>query len=234
MADPQKPADPLDMTAVLASTVHDVKNSLGLISAQIEEVTATLRDTDPGSADKLNRILLESNRINSGLSHMLGVYRIDNQLLHPSLEETLVMDVLEEAATRYAGNLEQQKITLDIDCEDEELTWVMDASLADHVLTNILTNAIRYTKDWIGLSARVENDQLCIAIDDNGSGYPDALLNCLEPDASLRVRTSSTGLGIYFADGIARLHHNSDTGETGRIELVNKEGGGARFALWLP
>lgn len=228
------PTDRLDMTAVLASTVHDVKNSLGLIGAQIEELTAALRTTDPESADKLHRILLESNRINSGLSHMLGVYRIDNQLLHPSLEETLVLDVLEDAATRYASTLESQHIQVDIDCEDEELTWVMDASLVDHVLTNILTNAIRYTRDWIGLSAHHEDDQLCIAIDDNGQGYPEALLNCLEPDASLRVKTSSTGLGIYFADGIARLHHNSETGRTGRTELHNKPEGGARFALWLP
>ncbi|MFC3853450.1 sensor histidine kinase [Salinispirillum marinum] len=225
--------EPLDMATVLASTVHDVKNSLGLISNQLEEVIQALTEETPEAADKLRRIQMESNRINSGLSHMLGVYRIDNQLLHPSLEEVLVLDVLEDAAARYASTLESQKIRVEVDV-DEELTWYMDPTLVDHVLTNILTNAIRYTKDWIKLLAWEEDGMLCIAIDDNGRGYPDALLNCLAPDASLQVKTSSTGLGIYFASRIASLHRAEPSGREGRIELINKEGGGARFALWLP
>ena len=230
MTEPEK----LDMTTVMASTVHDVKNSLGLISAQIEDVTSALEATDPESAAKLQRIVMESNRINSGLSHMLGVYRIDNDLLHPSLEEVLILDVLEDAAGRYAGAMDSRHIDMEILCDDEDLTWVMDPNLVNHVLTNILTNAIRYTKDWIGLIAFTENGHLCIAIDDNGDGYPEALLNCLEPDASLRVKTSSTGLGIYFANRIAALHSNPNNGRQGAIELHNKADGGARFALWLP
>lgn len=224
----------LDITTVMASTVHDVKNSLGLITAQIEDVTASLAETDPEAAHKLQRIILESNRINSGLSHMLGVFRIDNNLLHPSLQEVLVLDVLEDAAGRYAGTMDNRHIRVEVICDDEELTWVMDPDLINHVLTNILTNAIRYTHDWIGLRAFVADDRLCIAIDDNGDGFPSALLNCLEPDASLSVKTSSTGLGIYFASRIAALHTDPASGAKGSIELINKPGGGARFALWLP
>ncbi|WLD57103.1 HAMP domain-containing histidine kinase [Salinispirillum sp. LH 10-3-1] len=226
--------DKLDMATVLASTVHDVKNSLGLISNQIEEVINQLDQTDPDASNKLRRLHMESNRINSGLSHMLGVYRIDNKLLHPSLEEVLVLDVLEDAAARYASTMQSQNIKVTVELEDEDLTWYMDPSLVDHVLTNILTNAIRYTKDWIGLSAWVEDDMLCIAIDDNGNGYPDALLNCLAPDASLQVKTSSTGLGIYFASRIAGLHRDDKSQKQGKIALINKADGGARFALWLP
>ena len=224
----------LDITTVMASTVHDVKNSLGLITAQIEDVTASLTESDPEAAQKLQRVILESNRINSGLSHMLGVFRIDNNLLHPSLQEVLVLDVLEDAAGRYAGTLDNRDIDVEVLCDDEELAWVMDPDLINHVLTNILTNAIRYTRDWIGLRAFVLDDRLCIAIDDNGDGFPDALLNCLEPDASLSVKTSSTGLGIYFASRIAALHSDPATGVDGSIELINKPEGGARFALWLP
>jgi len=226
--------DKLDMATVLASTVHDVKNSLGLISNQIEEVINELEQIAPETSNKLRRLHMESNRINSGLSHMLGVYRIDNQLLHPSLEEVLVLDVLEDAAARYASTMQSQNIKITVELEDEDLTWYMDPSLVDHVLTNILTNAIRYTKDWIGISAWLENGMLCIAIDDNGNGYPDALLNCLAPDASLQVKTSSTGLGIYFASRIAGLHRDEQQQKKGSIALINKPGGGARFALWLP
>lgn len=228
------PTNKLDMATVLASTVHDVKNSLGLISNQIEEVINELEQVAPEASHKLRRLHMESNRINSGLSHMLGVYRIDNKLLHPSLEEVLVLDVLEDAAARYASTMQSQNIKVSVELEDEELTWYMDPSLVDHVLTNILTNAIRYTKDWIGLSAWIEDDMLCIAIDDNGNGYPDALLNCLAPDASLQVKTSSTGLGIYFASRIAGLHRDDKSQKQGSIALINKPDGGARFALWLP
>ncbi|TGG95296.1 HAMP domain-containing histidine kinase [Natronospirillum operosum] len=234
MSDFKSALEGIDMKDVLASTVHDVKNSLGMISTQIEEVTLDLRDTNPELADKLSRIQMESSRINVGLSHMLGVYRIDNKLLHPTLDEVLVLDVLEDAAMRYASTLEHQKIRVEIKCEDEDETWVMDSNLVDHVLANIMTNAIRYTRDWIGLTSQVIDNELRITIDDNGDGYPDALINCMDPEASLRMKTSSSGLGIYFASGIAHLHHNPETGKDGRIELVNKPEGGARFTLWLP
>lgn len=226
--------DQLDMATVLASTVHDAKNSLGLISNQLDDVMTELKGTNPEHARQLKRILLESNRINSALTHMLGVYKVDNQLLHPALDEVLVMEVLEDAASRYAGSLKQQNIQVDIQCEDEDMVWIMDEALINNVLTNIMTNAIRYTRDWIGLIAFEENGQLCICIDDNGDGYPDALLNCLAPDASLKVKTSSTGLGVYFAHRIAELHVDKAQGRHGRIELINKENGGGRFALWLP
>ncbi|MEX0584431.1 MAG: ATP-binding protein [Natronospirillum sp.] len=226
--------DKLDLTTVMASTVHDVKNSLGMISADIETVAADLAHTDPEKAEVLRRILLEANRINSGLSHMLGVYRIDHDLVHPALDEILVLEVLEDAAARYAGTLENQHIEISIDCPDEELVWVMDDNLVGHVLTNILTNAIRYTSSHIILSAKVENGELCLGITDDGRGYPSELLNCLDPNASLRVKTSSTGLGIYFAHRIAELHRHEGSGKIGHIETINKPEGGAFFGLWLP
>ncbi len=226
--------DSLDMNTVMASTVHDVKNSLGLIGSELESFMQTVQGDDPEVAEKLQRVLLETNRINSGLSHMLGVYRIENDLLHPALEEVLVLDVLEDAASRYGSAIENSSIRIDVECESDDMTWVLDPTLVDHILTNIMTNAIRYSHGWIGLKAFVENGQLCIAIDDNGDGYPDGLLHCLEPDASLRVKTSSTGLGIYFANRIAQLHHNPQTQAYGHIELINNPEGGARFALWLP
>lgn len=224
----------LDLTTVMASTVHDVKNSLGLIGADLESVAAELAYSDPEKAEVLYRILQETNRINSGLSHMLGVYRIDHDLVHPTLEEVLVLEVLEDAAARYAGTLENQHITITLDCPDEDLVWVMDENLVSQVLTNILTNAIRYTRSKIVLSGRMENGELCLSILDDGDGYPKELLNCLEPNASLRVKTSSTGLGLYFAHRIAELHYNEGTGTRGRTETYNRREGGAYFGLWLP
>lgn len=224
----------LDLTTVMASTVHDVKNSLGLIGADLESVAADLAYSDPEKADVLYRMLQETNRINSGLSHMLGVYRIDHNLVHPTLDEVLVLEVLEDAAARYAGTLENQHISVTIDCPDEDLVWVMDENLVSHVLTNILTNAIRYTRSKILLSGRVVNGELCLGITDDGEGYPKELLNCLEPNASLRVKTSSTGLGLYFAHRIAELHYHEGAGKSGHIETVNRPEGGAFFGLWLP
>lgn len=234
MPDHSSALEGLEVADILASTVHDAKNSIGLLSNQLDSLAKELQDRDPEVAKRLHEMQEESSRTSVGLSHMLGVYRIDNQLIHPSLDEVLVLDVLEDAAMRYASTLEHRNIRVELDCEDEDTTWFMDPIMIDQVLTSIMTNSIRYTRNWIGLSARLVDDELCIAVEDNGDGFPESLLNCMEPDASLRVKTSSTGLGLYFARGIAYLHHNSDTGKHGRIEMVNKPEGGARFTLWLP
>ena len=222
----------IDTQLVLAATVHDVKNSLGLINAEIESVISEITESQPHAAKVLREILIESSRINNGLMHMLGLYRFNKNTLALKVDEIMVLDVIEDMASRYVSSLEHLGIELDIQIDDE-LSWYLDPTLVEGILHNVITNSIRYTKKKITISAEVEDNWLSIVLMDDGDGYPEVMLNCLHDHGDINFKTRSTGLGIFFSEQIAKMHQDDE--REGYIELANDpETHGAVFTLKLP
>ena len=226
----------VDINTVMAATVHDVKNALSLIDTQIHDVLRSDQHLSPDSAQQLNRIRLEAGRINNDLVHMLGLYRMHNDTFRPTFDEVLVEDVINDACARHTETLQALGIHLNIDLHDPDLVWFMDPMLVEGILANALTNSTRYTHDRLDFHVFERDGGLCIQLIDNGTGYPEKMMNFMgkgEDQGDLNFQTGSTGLGLFFCHQIARLHTNGD--QEGHIHLSNHpETGGAVFELWLP
>ncbi|PTY37013.1 hypothetical protein BGP77_06940 [Saccharospirillum sp. MSK14-1] len=225
----------LDMNTIMASTVHDVKNALSLIDDQIRDVMAEVEQASPEGAAYLNRIRLETGRINNDLVHMLGLYRMHHNTFHPSFDDVPVEEVVQDASSRYTESLAALGIELNIEMEDRDCVWYMDPALIESVLANILTNCIRYTKDRVDVQVAERDGGLSIRVIDNGEGYPEKMLNFMgteDEQGDVNFQTGSTGLGLFFCYQIASLHRNGK--QHGTIKLSNDDQGGASFELWLP
>jgi signal transduction histidine kinase len=106
-----------------------------------------------------------------------------------------------------------------------------DAQRLGQVVTNLLTNAIEYTKDRIIIATRRENDHVTLTVTDNGSGIaPEHLPHLFErfyrADAARTRGTQHNGLGLAISKAIAEAHG-------GDLLVVNGDEGGARFSLKL-
>lgn len=226
----------LDISTLMAATVHDVKNSLSLIDDQLQGVIDDIAQASPQGAQKLSRLRLEASRINNGLVHMLGLYRLDSETFVPNFEEVLVEDVIRDATSRYTESLALLGVRLVVEQEDPELIWFMDSVLVEGILANALTNSIRYTTDHLTFKVGVRDGGLSIRIIDNGAGYPDKMMNFMGDSGDqgdINFQNGSTGLGLFFCYQTARLHKNGD--REGYIQLSNDaDTGGAIFELWLP
>lgn len=224
----------MDTNLVLANTVHDVKNSLGLINNEIEEIVQAIEESAPEQAKQLQRIRLEAARINNDLMHMLGMYRVHKGTLSVSLAESMVADLLEEVSSRYQSTLKSLGVEIVIDADDPDMMWFFDPFLIEGILHNVITNAIRYTRSKLTLRAAIEDNWLVIEVRDDGDGYPDAMLHCLDDpiETDMDFNQGSSGLGIYFSSEIAKKHVNGD--RQGLVQLSNAPEGGAVFTLRLP
>ncbi|NVJ60033.1 MAG: HAMP domain-containing histidine kinase [Gammaproteobacteria bacterium] len=230
MEKPEK--ESLDFASVIASAVHDMKNSLAILMTAISALEKKYPASD--SEDKKQQAVLqyESSRLNSALVQLLGLYKIEQKQLPINLNYYNLFEFLSDQAAQYEPLAKSKDITIDIDAEDD-LDGCFDIDLISSVINNVLGNAIRYTKSKILLSAYFD-DALVIEIADDGTGYPQ---NMIEQQhnfiKSIDYSTGSTGLGLYFAAKIAKIHQN-DT-ENGNIELAN--GGqlnGGIFRIRLP
>jgi signal transduction histidine kinase len=223
----------MDMQTIMASTVHDVKNSLGLIDNQLNETVRKLQETNPEVAQDIRRIQLECGRINNGMVHMLGLYKMHKGTFSPSIDESYVPDVIHDSVSRFSEMLGALGIKLNIEFEDEDCLWYLDPNLIEGLLGNVLTNSIRYTKSELTFFVKEDDGWLHIQIKDDGNGFPENMLTMLEQPASVCFESGATGLGLFFCQKIAELHTNGT--RKGYVRLSNDpETLGAIFDLYLP
>lgn len=232
---------PIDFSMLLASSVHDVKNSLAMLIQSLEELVE--EDTSNERKSKYSILRGEASRINHTLIHLLGMYRLQTERLTINLQEVYVADFLEEQIANHQLLFDVNNISVTVDC-DEDLTAFFDENLVAGIISNVLVNDAKYTKDSIRIEAQAtKSGGICIAIIDNGDGFPQNIIESVHieseqlgssdhSDRSIDFASGSTNLGLYFAQQIAALHQNKDT--QGTIQLSNIESGGGKFTLTLP
>jgi signal transduction histidine kinase len=133
--------------------------------------------------------------------------------------------------------LDAKGIALEVELE-RDLIWHLDEDLIVGVVSHAVNNAAHYTRDRIRLSLRQAGELLEIRVEDNGEGYPQALLAAgaagLTGAASgIDFRTNSAGLGLYFSREVARMHRHRGRAGSVRLENGGAFGGGC-FVLSLP
>ena len=224
---------PLDFSLAFGSAVHDVKNSVGLLLSTVDELMAANPPQTDEESQRAVVLNYEASRINNDMMQLLSIYKLENDKLLMAVESNMVCEFLEDELLAHESLFTMKKVDMEVDC-DENLSWYFDSMLLKSVFNNVLVNTIRYTDSKIRISAAVEDGYLCMAIEDNGRGYPDAL--CEDPGGyitRINFNTGSSGLGLYFSARVAELHANK--GRVGHIEVANNSSlGGGAFRIFLP
>ncbi len=222
----------LDFSFVLASSVHDMKNSLGMLLGSLEEV---IKESESESEEQKHRFSIlqyEATRINTELVQLLSLYRFQHQAPIVKIEEHYIYDTIEDQAARNDMLFETQKINFSIEC-DNDLVWYYDDDLIGSVIHNVLVNGARYAKEKMCLSAVIKDEQLVIEISDDGQGFPVNMMDAASLESDAHQDGNSTQLGLFFAAKIAEFHQQKE--RKGSIELFNGGAlGGGVFRITIP
>lgn len=215
---------------LLASTVHDIKNSLGTLQALIQQLS---QQPQFSQNPELHQLEFEASRINHSLMQLLVMYKIGNRSFCLDIDEYPAIELIKDALAQQARQTQLNRISIDIACADDLLCYA-DYQHIGNALGTILNNAQRYSRQQILISAERQDDYIVFAIEDDGRGYPPAMLNAdLDNPQALDWISGNTGLGLYFVATIARLHKSKT--KQGHVLIDNQSRlGGARFRLLLP
>ena len=223
-----------DFSLILASSVHDMKNSLGMLLSSLEELIRDLPPANDRQSEQFAILQYEASRINTELIQLLSIYRMQKNRLPLHINDHYVVETIEDQIARNDMLFSTRGLQVDIEC-DEELLWYYDQELIGSVVHNVLVNAARYSSEKIQVRASIQDHKLVITIADDGDGYPDFMLENDAPDKdfSIDLDGGSTHLGLYFAQMIAAMHKRKDT--QGRVLLANNSIlGGGEFKIILP
>lgn len=199
--------------ALAALIVHDLKNGLGALEAELLSLSQHRVDSPVGQAH------LRCTGLRQRFIQFLALYGVDGDMRAHSADEA-PLDLLRLIASHQAALVAPLQLTVD----DESLAppfWYFDRRLVRLALEAALHNAARFARHAISLSSREDSGFLVFRVDDDGPGLQ-------PPDPS---DPQATGLGTALCEAVARAHNLP--GRAGRVLLCNRPGGGARFELWL-
>ncbi len=220
----------INFSAILAASVHDIKNSLSTVSALITTLEKIYNGAKPPEFQKLE---FEANRMNSSLMQLLILYKIDASLFNLNIDEYPVIDILTDTESQQSALLSLSPIELSIECDQDQLCYC-DNTLITSAISTIVNNAQRYCQNKVLMSSYIEEGYTVFSIEDDGAGYPDNLLAfSANKNTLIDLTSGNTGLGLFFAATIAGMHTNGE--KRGFINTDNNSRlGGARFRLYLP
>jgi len=225
----------IDFSSVLASYIHDMKNSLFMLLQSMDNLAESMQPDSEQKA-QLAKIHYEAYRVNTNMVQLLALYRHERQQLPLQTNENYVVDLVEDLIARNQLYIDNQQIAVETEV-NSDLYGYYDTELTASMLNDVFINALRYTKDKIKLSAFSEQDELVVQLEDNGPGYPETMLEELNADTvemgKFDAMTGRSGLGLYFIKLVAAAHTNGE--RRGYVIMDNNSCyGGSRFQLRLP
>jgi len=222
----------VDFSMILASSAHDMKNSVGMLMNTLDQLMQELPPKTKAHSALYSSVQYESSRIHSELMQLLTLYRVKNTAVPIHIDQHFIVDIVEEQVARNQTLLDINNITLSTRC-DPAISSYIDGDLIGSVIHNILLNSIRYTHTCVAITVVYKAGYLVISIEDDGEGYPKTMLEHVFNAQVKSTSLNSTQLGLYFAHCIAR-QHSSNT-QQGHIKLSNnKLLSGGCFELFLP
>jgi len=180
-------------------------------------------------------MLLDAERLSDNISRILNLAQIEGKSYR---EELAIIDLVEATKLFLKNNrhLFQESDIQVHNPSDQKVIYGVKPSLYEILLMNLLTNAIKYNRSdrpEVNITFVREGRSLQIRFKDNGIGIDKANLKKIfkkfyQIGRSENMSAKGTGIGLYMAENIARMHKGKIIAES------NGEGMGATFTLLLP
>ncbi len=218
----------------LATLAHELRNPLAPIRQ------AALISKAPGATDAQKRwshdvIDRQVQHMSLLLDDLLDISRVTRGTLALRMQPTELSTVIDSAVETARPTIDAKRHVLSVDVPAEPMKFTADPLRVAQVLSNLLTNAAKYTdpEGQIRLSAGCEGEDVVIRVKDSGIGISAAALprvfNMFSQVHSTTDRSEGgLGIGLALAQGLIELHG-------GTIE-ANSEGlgCGSEFTVRLP
>jgi len=211
----------------LVSVSHELRTPLTAIRGHVEALREGLVEDPDLRAASLDVISRESGRLERLVGDILDLAKLNARRFTVHHEEVDMQRLIEQAYAGFGEEARRRAIDYRHDVQGGPVI-VSDGDRVLQIVSNLLTNAFRWTPDGgrIGVQLVSANGSVEIAVEDSGPG-----ISSQERERIFRPFWSrdggGTGLGLAIARELA-------IALGGRIELETELGKGSRFALVLP
>lgn len=201
------------------SSIHGFANALKQDSLTKEE-----------QDEYLDKIIIGTDRLSNLATNILNLSKIEQQTILTHKNKLNVTEQIRRVIALLNFRWEKKDINFDFDCNEYFLTG--NEEILEHLWSNLLDNAIKYSPPQSTISINIQESpsHIIVTLTDQGKGIAEESLPYIF-DKFYRSKSSSltpgTGLGLTIAHKVVMLHHGS-------IQVSTALGKGTTFIVSLP
>ena len=218
----------LERRELIANVSHELRTPIAALRARLENLADGVEALD---GDAVSAMLKATERLSKLVDQLLQLSQCESGAIEIDRQSFCVRDIIEDAIAEVRPINAGVRIVAQV---NEGLIGIGDSGRIHEVLTNLLTNAVRYSP--AGAEVKVRGgptpDGVRIAVSDQGAGIPPEKLARIferfqQGDGSDTRALGGTGLGLALCRSIVEQHG-------GRIWADSTVGKGSRFYFTLP
>jgi len=221
----------------LANMSHEIRTPLNGVMGVASALGRS--DLDPRQREMVGLIESSAQTLEALLSDVLDLARIEAGRLEMRAEPLSPAQALQDVGALFRAAAEAKGLAFEIALEGEALqrTTLGDAARLRQVLSNLVSNAVKFTAQGavtLGLSAETDGEGvICVfRVRDTGIGFDAETAQRLfdrfeQADGSITRRYGGSGLGLAISNSLA-------TAMGGELIASSIPGAGSVFELRLP
>jgi two-component system phosphate regulon sensor histidine kinase PhoR len=217
----------------VANVSHELRTPVSIISANVETLVGGAVDDPQRGREFLSAVQRNAERLARLVNDLLDLSRIEAGShefeLRPLTPDGPVGAVFELLETRA----QEKRVNFEVSVDDD-LEMLADARALEHVLVNLVDNAVKYTPEGgkVGIDVKQAGDSVRFEVWDTGPGVPESHRARLferfyRVDPGRSRDMGGTGLGLAIVKHLVE-------GMRGRVGMLPRPGGGSVFWVELP
>lgn len=218
-------------------TSHQLRTPASAVKWYLESLIDNRRgnELNDWQQDKLHQAYQSNERMIHLINDLLNVSRLDSGRFELRPKSVSMQDMVDEVKSELIHFASAHNVALENAIPSTTQNVTADPDKVREVIMNLLTNAIKYSKPGhrvVTIAAKPQGQLIKFSVADQGIGVPEKDLQHLfekfyRADNAIESQTEGSGLGLYIAREIIRMHG-------GDITVVSREGEGTTVAFTLP
>lgn len=209
---------------------HDLRTPLTLIITPLQILLKEA--TNDSMKKKLSVMYKNAQQLMSLINSLLDFHKLDVGAERLNLKAGDFVNFVSEIYISFCVYAEERNINFFLVNDMESLSMQFDQDKIRKILSNILSNAFKYTLDGgtISIHIKKEDDTVCVSVSDSGSGISDKEKEHIFErfyQAQQEQEKTGAGIGLHIVNEYVNLHG-------GTINVTDNEPHGSIFTFQIP
>ncbi len=210
---------------------HEFRTPLTLILAPAKRIFSLSKNDEIKEEAEL--IYRNANKLNRLANQLLDISRIESGMMELNACNQNLIPVIKDTVSSFKSFAECKNILLTFNCAFDEIFLYLDKDKIDKILTNVISNAVKFTpaNGSVNVEVLLNEKNVEIIISDTGIGIPKDKIDKIfdrfyQVDSGLSREHEGTGVGLSLTKELIELHK-------GKIFVDSEEGKGSIFKIVL-
>ncbi len=215
------------------NTAHDIRTSLTLIKAPVEELSKEKNLTESGKY-YLNLAIEQARQLSSVVTQLMDFQKVDVGKEHLFLAMTDLVKLVSHRKIMLDSYAKSKNLELKFVSDRGSYITAVDETKMEKVIDNLISNAIKYSpeKSLILIDLKCDEKKWILQVKDHGIGISRKAQRQLfkefyRGDNAINSKVVGSGIGLLLVKNYVRMHG-------GNINCMSQENVGSTFQVIIP